>query len=140
MGTRCLVHRPELAVASVLQVSVDENPHMWWQHAGRAVLTERTHAVGPENSRWGLTHRRYYRRMYHTYYLRYRSYLLWLLDAVCGNPRASWDALMQLESQLGEGEIAQFRWWAWASQQTRRQVRLPFDIYQQHQPEELRRS
>ena len=101
---------------------MDENPQQWWQHAGRAVLTERSQTLGSESSRWGLTNRRYYRRLYQLYYLRHRSYLFWLVDALRGNPHASRDALMHLESELGDGEIAQFRWWAWASQKSRGQV------------------
>ena len=99
-----------------MQVSVDQNPYLWWQHAGNAVLRERSHTLGAENSRWGLTHRRYYRQLYRLYYQRHRSRLYWLLDLFSGCPSASKVALQQLEAQLGDGEIAQFRWWVWASQ------------------------
>jgi len=33
-------------VLAVLQVAVDESPQLWWQHAGRAVLTERAQVDG----------------------------------------------------------------------------------------------
>lgn len=99
-----------------MQVSVDENPYLWWQHAGQAVLGERSLTLAAETSRWGLKHRRYYRQLYCMYYLRHRSWLYWLLDLLSGCPNASREALVQLEAQLGDGEIAQFRWWVWASQ------------------------
>lgn len=95
---------------------MDENPYLWWQHAGQAVLGERSLTLATETSRWGLRHRRYYRQLYCLYYLRHRSWLYWLLDLLSGCPNASRDALVQLEAQLGDGEIAQFRWWVWASQ------------------------
>ena len=95
---------------------MDANPYLWWQHAGQAVLGERSLTLAAETSRWGLKHRRYYRQLYCMYYLRHRSRLHWLLDLLSGCPNASRDALVQLEAQLGDGEIAQFRWWVWASQ------------------------
>lgn len=113
------IHKIPLLPASLcrlVQVSVDENPYLWWQHAGQAVLSERSLTLGPENSRLGLTHRRYYRQLYRLYYLRHRSLLYWLLDLLTGCPNFSRDALVQLEAQLGDSEIAQFRWWVWASQ------------------------
>ena len=101
---------------SVLIGFCDEKPNLWWQHAGRAVLSERSETLGSEASRWGLAHRRYYRRLYSMYYLRHRSCLYWLLELLSGCPNASRDALIQLEAQLGDGEIAQFRWWVWATE------------------------
>lgn len=96
-------------------MSVDEKPNLWWQHAGRAVLGERSEILGSEISRWGLAHRRYYRQLYSMYYIRNRSRLQWMTDLLRGCPNFSRDALIQLESQLGDGEIAQFRWWVWAT-------------------------
>ena len=81
--------------------------------------------VGSESSRWGLTHRRHYRKLYHLHYTRYRSTLSRVLETLCGCPGASRDALVSLEAQLGDGEIAQFRWWSWAQQWRRHKVLSP---------------
>lgn len=106
-------------------MSVDANPQAWWQHAGRAVLSERALALGSESSRCDSRHRREFRQLYNRFYLRRRSLLSWLLDMMQGNPHATRDALLHLEAQLGESEIAQFRWWAWAAQKRRSQVGQP---------------
>ena len=98
---------------------MDAAPQLWWQHAGRAVLTERSLALGTELSRWGTTQRRQLRQVYQRLYLSKRSRLYWLWSVACGNPSLLRQQLEELEASLGDGEIAQFRWWAWASQQQR---------------------
>lgn len=111
---------PEPDTATLLQVSVAERPQAWWQHAGGAVLTQRTAALGPEAAPRCMVSRRALRREYETLYLRRRSLLAWVHDVLRGRPWAAREELMMAESKLSDAEIAQFRWWAWARRCRRR--------------------
>ncbi|KAL0042783.1 hypothetical protein WJX79_011021 [Trebouxia sp. C0005] len=99
------------------QVAVSTAPQSWWQHAVHAVLREREHLQGSDHAQMACVARRHLRIEYCKVYKRHIRSTSWFgrVLGVLLLRQGVGKQLLQLENRLSDGEVAQFRWWTWAT-------------------------